>query len=181
MSKIKWVSDPVHSQIQFSVKHMVISKIRGEFKQFESTAETEGENMDGALINFSADVNSIDTGNSYRDNDLKKDVSLFHAEKHPKMTFVSTGFEKKDEENYLLKGNLTIRDVTKPVELKVEHGGIITDPYGARRAGFSVTGKINRKDFGMNYNNLIETGGAVVGEDVNLDIHIEFTRQQEGK
>ncbi len=177
MSKIKWVSDPVHSQIQFSIRHMVISKIRGEFKQFEASVETEGENMDGALINFSADVSSIDTGNSYRDNDLKTDETLFHAEKHPKMTFVSTGFEKIDEENYLLKGNLTIRDVTQPVELKVEHGGIITDPYGVRRAGFSVGGKINRKDFGMNYNKLIETGGAVVGEEVTIDIHIEFTHQ----
>ncbi|MCC6384879.1 MAG: YceI family protein [Bacteroidia bacterium] len=178
MSKIKWQSDPVHSQIQFSIRHMVISKIRGEFKQFEASAETEGENMDGALINFQAAVDSIDTGNAYRDKDLKTDESLFHSEKHPRIIFTSTGFKKKDEVNYLLKGNLTIRDITRPVELKVEHGGIITDPFGARRAGFSVTGKINRKDFGMNYNNLIETGGAVVGEEVNLDIHIEFTRQQ---
>lgn len=177
MAKIKWIGDPVHSQIQFSVRHMVISKIRGEFEQWEALVETEGENMEGAEISFQATVASVNTGSEYRDNDLRSDKGLFQIDKFPYLNFKSTSFEKKDEENYILKGNLTIRDVTKPITLDVEYGGTITDPYGMRRAGFSVSGKLNRKDYGMTYNQLIETGGAVVGEEIKIDIHIEFTQQ----
>jgi len=179
MSKINWTGDPVHSQIQFSVRHMVISKIRGEFEKWEASAVTEGEEMEGAEISFQAVADSVNTGSDARDNDLKSDKGLFQTEKYPYLNFKSTSFEKKDEENYVLKGDLTIRDVTKQVELAVEFGGIITDPFGLRRAGFSVTGKLNRKDYGMTYNQLIETGGAVVGEEIKLDIHIEFTHQQD--
>ncbi|MCZ2460846.1 MAG: YceI family protein [Chitinophagales bacterium] len=181
MSKIKWVGDPVHSQIQFSVRHMVISKIRGEFKQWEAFAETNGDNMEDAEISFQATTASVDTGSEYRDNDLRSDKGLFQTEQFPYMIFKSTSFKKKNEEDYVLTGDLTIRDVTKSITLDVEFGGIITDPYGMRRAGFSVTGKLNRKDYGMTYNQLIETGGAVVGETINIDIHIEFTHQAEGK
>jgi len=177
MSKIKWAGDPIHSQIQFSVRHMVISKIRGEFEQWEAFAETEGEEMENAAITFQASAASVNTGSEARDKDLRSDKGLFQTDKFPYLNFRSTSFKKIDEENYKLIGDLTIRDVTRPIELAVEHGGIITDPYGMRRAGFSVTGKLNRKDYGMTYNQLIETGGAVVGEIINIDIHIEFTRQ----
>jgi len=156
---------------------MVISKIRGEFEQWEALVETEGENMEGSEISFQATVASVNTGSEYRDNDLRSDKGLFQIDKFPYLNFKSTSFEKKDEENYILKGNLTIRDVTKPITLDVEYGGTITDPYGMRRAGFSVSGKLNRKDYGMTYNQLIETGGAVVGEEIKIDIHIEFTQQ----
>lgn len=177
MSTIKWVGDPIHSQIQFSVRHMVISKIRGEFEQWEAFAETENETMENAEITFQATASSVNTGNEARDNDLRSDNGLFQSDKYPYINFRSTSFKKITDENYVLIGDLTIRDVTRPIELTVEHGGIITDPYGMRRAGFSVTGKLNRKDFGMTYNQLIETGGAVVGETINIDIHIEFTQQ----
>lgn len=177
MSKIKWAGDPIHSQIQFSVRHMVISKIRGEFEQWEAFAETEGEEMENAAITFQASAASVNTGSEARDKDLRSDKGLFQTDKFPYLNFRSTSFKKIDEENYKLIGDLTIRDVTRPIELAVEHGGIITDPYGMRRAGFSVTGKLNRKDYGMTYNQLIETGDAVVGEIINIDIHIEFTRQ----
>ncbi|HLR77049.1 MAG TPA: YceI family protein [Balneolaceae bacterium] len=179
MNKIRWNADPVHSQIQFSVKHMVISTIRGEFEEFESWAETDGEDMEGADVFFSAQTASVNTGNEARDNDLRSDDGLFKSEEYPKLTFESTSFERQNDEDYKLKGDLTIRDVTKPIELDVEFGGIITDPYGARRAGFSVSGSLNRKDYGMNYNQLLEAGGAVVGEEINIDIHIEYTHQEE--
>lgn len=176
MSKIKWEVDPAHSQIQFSVRHMVISKIRGEFEKYDSWAMTDGENMEGADIHFSAETASVNTKVKMRDDHLRSD-EFFKSEQFPHLTFKSTSLEKKDEENYVLKGDLTIRDVTKPIVLDVEFGGIITDPYGLRRAGFGVTGKLNRKEYGMTYNQLIETGGAIAGDEIKLDIHIEFTHK----
>lgn len=178
MSTIKWSIDPVHSQIQFSARHMVISKIRGEFEQYEAWLETRGEEIELAEAFFSAVTGSVNTGNTMRDDHLRSE-SFFKSEQFPNLIFKSTAIEKKNETDYLLKGNMTIRDVTKPIELAVEFGGIITDPYGLRRAGFSILGKINRKDFGMVYNDLIETGGAVVSDEIKLDLHVEFTHQPE--
>ncbi len=176
MSTIKWSIDPVHSQIQFSARHMVISKIRGEFEQFESWLETQGEEMTDAEAFFSAVTGSVNTGNKMRDDHLRSE-SFFKSEQFPNLTFKSTAIEKKNETDYVLKGDMTIRDVTKPIELAVEFGGIVTDPYGLRRAGFSISGKLNRKDYGMTYNDLIETGGAVVSDEIKLDLHVEFTHQ----
>lgn len=176
MSTIKWSIDPVHSQIQFSARHMVISKIRGEFEQYESWLETNEEEIENATAFFSAVTGSVNTGNKMRDDHLRSE-SFFKSEEFPNLFFKSTSFEKKNEEDYVLKGEMTIRNVTKPVELAVEFGGIITDPYGLRRVGFSLSGKINRKDFGMVYNDLIETGGAVVSDEIKLDLHVEFTHQ----
>jgi polyisoprenoid-binding protein YceI len=156
---------------------MVISKIRGEFEQHDSWVETEDENFEGAQVYFSAETASVNTRVKMRDDHLKSE-EFFHSEKHPKMEFRSTSFEKISDESYKLKGDLTIRDVTKPVTLDVDFGGVITDPYGLRRAGFGVTGKVNRKEFGMTYNQLIETGGAVAGDEISLDIHVEFTYQK---
>lgn len=174
MGKIRWSVDPAHSQIQFTVRHMVISKVRGEFEQFETWIETDGEEMQGAKAFFSAAAASINTRNKMRDDHLRSG-DFFKADEFPNLTFESASFGKKGGEDYILKGNLTMRGVTKPIELAVEFGGIITDPYGLRRAGFSLSGKLNRKEFGMVYNDLIETGGAVVGDEVSLDLHVEFT------
>lgn len=176
MSTIKWSIDPVHSQIQFSARHMVISKIRGEFEQYEAWLETNGEVMENGSAFFSAVTSSVNTGNKMRDDHLRSE-SFFKSEEFPYLTFKSTSFEKKSEEDYVLKGELTIRNVTKPIELAVEFGGIVTDPYGLRRAGFSISGKLNRKDYGMTYNDLIEAGGAVVSDEIKLDLHVEFTHQ----
>ena len=111
-----------------------------------------------------------------RDDHLRSD-SFFKSEEFPNLIFKSTSLEKKNDEDYVLKGEMTIRDVTRPIELAVEFGGVITDPYGLRRAGFSISGKLNRKDYGMVYNDLIETGGAVVSDEIKLDLHVEFTHQ----
>ena len=176
MSTIKWNIDPVHSQIQFSARHMVISKIRGEFEQYESWLETNGEELENATAFFSAVTSSVNTKNKMRDDHLRSD-SFFKSEEFPNLIFKSTSLEKKNDEDYVLKGEMTIRDVTRPIELAVEFGGVITDPYGLRRAGFSISGKLNRKDYGMVYNDLIETGGAVVSDEIKLDLHVEFTHQ----
>lgn len=176
MRKIKWSIDPAHSQIQFSARHMVISKIKGEFEQFEAWMETDNEQMENAEAFFSADTGSVNTGNQMRDDHLRSE-SFFKSEAYPKLTFNSTALERKGDADFTLKGDLTIRDVTKPIELAVEFGGIVTDPYGLRRAGFSLTGKLNRKEYGMVYNDLIETGGAVVSDEIKLDMQVEFTHQ----
>ncbi|OCX54800.1 hypothetical protein BEL04_04495 [Mucilaginibacter sp. PPCGB 2223] len=167
----KWVLDPMHSEVQFKVKHLVISTVTGSFKTFEGTVTTQGDTFEGAEVEFSLDVNSIDTNQEMRDNHLKG-PEFFDAEKYPKITFKSTSLT--DDK---LTGDLTIKDVTKTVTLDVEHGGSATDFYGNLKAGFEVSGKINRKDFGLTWNGVTEAGAVVVGEDVKLIINVQFAKQ----
>jgi polyisoprenoid-binding protein YceI len=176
MSKKTWKIDPSHSEIQFKVKHMIISTVTGEFDKFDAEAVTEEENLENAQITFTAEAASVNTGNEQRDGHLKSD-DFFNAEKFPAITFKSTSFTKKSGNEYLLKGDLTIRDITKPIELVVEHGGTVKDPWGNNRAGFIVTGKINRKEYGLKWHALLETGGAVVSDDVNINVAVEFVHQ----
>lgn len=173
MSTITWTIDPVHSEIQFKVRHMVVSTVTGQFDRIEATAVTENDSLENAKINFSAETASVNTRTEPRDNHLRSD-DFFNAEKYPKLTFESTSFSKVSGDDYKLTGNLTIRDITKPINLVVEYGGEIKDPYGNRRVGFTVTGKISRKEFGLKYNALIESGGAVVGDEIKLNCHVEF-------
>lgn len=173
MSTKVWKIDPVHSEIQFRARHMVVSTVTGHFDRFEATAETEGDSLENANIQFTAETRSINTGVEQRNNHLRSD-DFFNVEKYPKLIFQSTSFEKVKDDIYKLKGNLTIRDVTKPVELEVEYGGQIKDPYGNQRRGFTITGKMNRKEFGLKYNALIESGGAVVSDEIKLNCHVEF-------
>src|ERR1700756_1621512 len=163
----KWAIDPMHSEVQFKVKHLVISTVTGSFQNFEGTVETEGNDFSNAKINFKLDVSSIDTNQSQRDGHLKS-ADFFDAEQYPHITFESTSVTKESDENYKLTGNLTIKGVTNPVTLEVEHGGIATDFYGNTKAGFEVTGKINRKQFGLTWDGVTEAGSIVVGEDVKL-------------
>ena len=171
----KWVLDPMHSEVQFKVKHLVISTVSGNFKTFEGQLETENDTFEDAKIEFSLDVNSIDTNQEQRDGHLKS-AEFFDAEKYPKITFKSTSFKKAGDE-YELKGDLTIKDVTKPVTLTVEHGGSAADFYGNTKAGFDITGKINRKEFGLTWDGVTEAGSVVVGEDIKLVISVQFTKQ----
>lgn len=173
MSTTTWNIDPVHSEIHFRARHMVVSTVTGQFDNFDATATTEGGALENAKITFSAEAASVNTGTPQRDEHLRSD-DFFNAEKYPKLTFESTSFTKSGDDEYQLKGNLTIRDVSKPVDLAVEYGGEIKDPYGNRRIGFTVTGKISRKAFGLKYNALIESGGAVVGDEIKIDCHVEF-------
>ncbi|WP_234569438.1 YceI family protein [Rhodohalobacter sp. 614A] len=171
----KWTIDTAHSEINFKVKHLVISTVTGKFKTFVASVETDNENFEDAKITFEADVNSIDTNSSDRDAHLKSD-DFFNAEEHPKLTFESTSFKHIGEGEYKLIGNLTIRGNTKPVELDAVYGGTVTDPYGNVKAGFEVTGKINRKEFGLKWNGVTEAGNLVVSDEVKLDLNVQFTR-----
>jgi polyisoprenoid-binding protein YceI len=172
----KWSIDPMHSEVQFKVKHLVISTVSGFFKSFEGTVETENENFEGAKIDFSIDINSIDTTQSQRDEHLKS-AEFFDAATYPHIKFVSTSLKSTGDDEYELKGNLTIKDVTKPVTLAVEYGGSAGDFYGNTKAGFEITGKINRKEFGLTWDGVTEAGSIVVGEDIKLTINAQLTKQ----
>jgi len=172
----KWAIDPMHSEVQFKVKHLVISTVTGSFQNFEGTVETEGDDFSDAKINFSLDVNSIDTNQEQRDGHLKS-ADFFDAEKYPHITFESTSVTKESDEDYKLTGNLTIKGVTNPVTLEVEHGGIAADFYGNTKAGFEIEGKINRKEFGLTWDGVTEAGSIVVGEDIKLQINIQLAKQ----
>ena len=172
----KWVLDPMHSEVQFKVKHLVISTVSGFFKSFEGELDTENDDFSDASISFSLDIDSIDTNQTPRDEHLKS-AEFFDAEKYPKITFKSTSFTKTGDDEYSLVGDLTVKDVTKSVTLDVEFGGAATDFYGNTKAGFEISGKINRKDFGLTWSGVTEAGAVVVGEDIKLLINVQFAKQ----
>lgn len=176
MAKIQWALDPSHSEIQFKIKHMMISTITGEFTKFDASLETEDDDFTQSKVSFSAEVDSINTKNEQRDGHLKS-PDFFDAPGHTHITFESEKLERKDEGNYVLTGKLTIRGTTKEVVLQVENNGIINDPYGNLRTGFEVSGKINRKDFGLTWHQLTEAGGLVVSDEVKLIANVEFVKQ----
>jgi polyisoprenoid-binding protein YceI len=173
----KWAIDPMHSEVQFKVKHLVISTVSGFFKSFEGTVESENEDFQDAKVNFSIDINSIDTNQTQRDEHLKS-ADFFNAAAYPHIKFQSTSFSKEGDDEYALKGNLTIKDVTKPVSLNVEFGGSADDFYGNTKAGFEITGKINRKEFGLTWDGITEAGSVVVGEDIKLTINAQLIKQK---
>lgn len=176
MSTTKWALDPTHSEVTFKIKHMMISNVTGNFTNFNVAAETEADDFSKSNISFTADVNSINTNNAQRDGHLKS-PDFFDTGKYPQLKFESNKLEKKSDEEYALHGNLTIRDVTKPVSLKVDFGGIAKDPYGNIKAGFTLEGKINRKDFGLTWNAATEAGGIMVGEDLKVQAEIQLVKQ----
>ncbi|MBD3636951.1 MAG: YceI family protein [Crocinitomicaceae bacterium] len=169
----KWAIDPSHSEIGFKVIHMMISSVKGHFKSFEATVEATEDDFSDAKVKVSIDADSIYTNNEDRDNHLKSDDFL-NAEKYPKITFESTSFDGKK-----LVGDLTIRDITKQVELKVEHNGTAVDGYGQTKAGFEIRGEINRKDFDLKWDQVTEAGNVVVSDMVKLIIDAEFTKEEE--
>lgn len=170
-----WNLDNSHSSVKFNLKHLVISEVEGNFKLFSGNVTSVNADFNNAQINFSVDVNSINTDNEKRDEHLKSD-DFFNAEKFPAMKFSSTSFKKIKGNNYTLEGNMTIRDVTKKVKFAVVYGGTVKDPWGNIKAGFKATGKINRKEFGLKWSSLTEAGGAVVGDDVNMVINVELAK-----
>lgn len=154
----------------------MFTNVTGKFQTFTAEATTEGDNFENAKFEFSADIDSVATGNADRDGHLLS-PDFFDAANFPKLTFTSTSFVKKDEGDYILTGDLTIRDVTKSVTLAVDFGGTAKDPWGNVKAGFSAEGKLNRKDFGLTWNAALETGGVLVSEDVKLVIDAQFVKQ----
>ena len=172
MTAQKWAIDTAHTEVKFKVKHLVITTVTGSFKTFEGEVSSETEDFDGAEVNFSIDTASLDTNNGDRDNHLKSD-DFFSAEQFPKMTFRNGKLSKNGGE-YSLTGELTIRDVSKKVTLDVDYNGTVLDPWGNKKAGFELSGKINRKDFGLVWNVVTEAGGMLVGEDVKLEISAQL-------
>ncbi len=176
MSTTKWSIDTAHSEIGFKVKHMMFTNVSGNFEKFDASIETEGDDFTTAKFDFSGDIDSISTGNADRDNHLRS-ADFFDAGQFPKLNFKSTSFSKIDEGDYTLTGDLTLHGVTKTVKLDVEFGGLAKDPWGNTKVGLSATGKINRKDWNLNWNSALETGGVLVGEEVKLNIELQFIQQ----
>ncbi len=171
-----WKIDASHSDVQFKVKHLMISTVTGEFKSYDATLETvSDDSFEGASVSFSADIDSITTKNEQRDEHLKSD-EFFGASAFPKLSFQSKSFTKVDDENYKLLGDLTIKGTTKEVALNVEFGGTMTDFYGQTKAGFDIAGKINRQDFGLSWSAVTEAGGIVVSDEVKLHLNIQMTK-----
>ncbi|MFN5318255.1 MAG: YceI family protein [Bacteroidia bacterium] len=176
MSKQAWALDPTHSEIQFKVKHLMISTVTGNFHAFSANVETDGDDFSTANISFSADIDSISTGDAQRDGHLKS-PDFFDAAQFPTITFESTSLKLHDGDIYKLSGNLTMHGVTKAVELEAELGGIAKDPWGNTKVGFTLSGKVNRKDFGLNWNVALEAGGILVGDEVKLHAEVQFVKQ----
>jgi len=172
----KWVLDPSHSEILFRVKHLMITNVRGEFRIFTAEAITKDSDFSTASVHVSIDAASLFTNEENRDAHLRS-ADFFDVENHKEITFDSTSVKKNDDDQLELKGNLTIRGISREVKLDVEFGGIIKDPWGAEKAGFSLIGKINRKDWGLNWNAALETGGVLVGDEVKINAEVEFVKQ----
>lgn len=176
MAKANWSVDASHSAIEFVVKHMMIANVRGSFQSFEASVTADHEDLTTAEIDFSVDVASIATRDDGRDNHLRS-ADFFDVENHPKLTFKSTGATKTSDNEYDLTGDITIRGVTKPITFHVTYEGGGKDPWGGERAGFSAKGSLNRKDFGLNWNAALETGGFLVGDQVKISLEIEAVKQ----
>ena len=177
MANIKWAVDPMHSEVQFKVKHLMITTVTGYFQNFNVEAETADDQFTSAeSVIFTADVNSINTNNEQRDTHLKS-ADFFDAENHGEIRFVSTRYENVGDDDYQLHGDLTIRGITKPITVKVEFGGIVVDPYGQTKAGFTVSGKISRKEFGLTWNAVTEAGSVVVSDEIRLLAEVQLVKQ----
>lgn len=171
-----WKIDPTHSEIQFKVKHLMITTVTGNFNEFDATAVTEGDDFSSvSSVDFTASVDSISTNNSQRDEHLRS-ADFFDAGQYPNLTFKSSLVEGSGDD-FTVKGDLTIKDTTKPITLKAEFGGIVVDPYGQTKAGFTVSGKISRKEFGLTWSAVTEAGQVVVSDDIRLIAEIQFVKQ----
>lgn len=176
MSTTKWTLDPTHSELNFKVKHLMISNVKGEFTAFSSSIEASDDSFNDAKIETSIDTASIFTNNTDRDNHLKS-ADFFETEVYPTITFKSTGFTQKSGDDYVMTGNITIKGNTLPISIDVEFGGINQDPWGNTKAGFSFDTKISRKEFGLTWNAALETGGVMVSDEVKIFGEVQFVKQ----
>jgi len=175
-TKTKWVTDPAHTEIAFKVKHLMISNVKGVFGEFNGEVETDGDDFSTARIHFSLNASSINTGSGDRDGHLKS-PDFFDVENHKLIGFRSDSIQKVNDDEYKLTGDLTIKGLAKKVTLDVEFGGLMTDPWGNVKAGFSLNGKINRKDWGLNWNAALETGGVLVSDEVKIAAEVQLLKQ----
>lgn len=177
MATKTWVIDSMHSELQFKIKHLMITNVTGSFDIFEASVATDGDDFSKAKISFTADVNSLTTGNEQRDGHVKS-ADFFDAASFPEISFITTGSENVDSDgSYDLYGDLTIRDITKNVKLSVEFGGVVKDAYGNTKAGFTINGKIHRKDFGLVWDGVTEAGGVILSDEVKIMSEIQLIEQ----
>ena len=174
IAKTKWVLDPIHSNLAFKVKHMMITNVKGEFRNF--SVEIDGEDFTKSKIKVTIDAASITTNDFKRDGHLMS-VDFFDVENHKEILFEGTSFVKLTDEKYLLKGMLTMKGISNEISLDLEFGGINKDPWGNEKAGFSISGKIKRKDWGLNWNAALETGGVLVSDDVRISGEVQFAKK----
>lgn len=172
---MSWQIDTSHSHINFTARHMMISKVRGSFESFSGTVNYDEANPTNTTVNIEVDLASINTRDEQRDGHLKS-PDFFDVANHPTMTFVSSRVEQIDENNGRLIGDLTIKGITKEVALAVEYAGLAKSPWGTESAGFSASGSLNRKEWGLNWNQALETGGVLVGEKINIEIELELVK-----
>ena len=179
MTTTKWTIDPTHSEIQFKVKHLMISNVTGQFNKFEGMVETNGKDFSSAKGHFTAEINSISTNNTQRDAHLQTG-DFFDAENHPQLIFEADKMEKTDD-GFKVDGALTMRGVSKRIVLQAELGGIVQDPWGNTRAGFTVNGIIHRKDFGVSFGLISETGGIALADEVKIMANVQFVMKKEAE
>jgi polyisoprenoid-binding protein YceI len=175
MGKTQWTIDPVHSEIEFKVRHLLISNITGRFRSFHASLESSKDDFTDAQITFEAETNSVTTGNDMRDGQLRGD-DFFNAEKFPYLRFVSKDVKKVSDNKYKLTGDISIRDVTKPIVLDVTYNGQMLDSQKNTKAGFEITGRLNRKEFGLKWNGITDTGTIVASDEVDLDLNIQMKK-----
>lgn len=174
--KTKWVLDAAHSEIGFKVKHLMLTNVKGEFKTFEASIYTTGDDFMSAEIDFWLDPASVDTRSADRDGHLRS-ADFFDVENHKQINFVANTYEAVDNDgSYELYGDLTIKGITDRIKLDVEFGGVMTDPWGNKKAGFTINGKINRKDFGLNWNAALEAGGVLVSDEVRISCEVQLMK-----
>lgn len=176
MSNKNWTIDPTHSSIDFSIRHMMIAKVKGSFEEFDASIKADPDDLTTADISFAIDVASVNTRSKDRDDHLRS-ADFFDVENHPKITFESTQIEKVGEDEYQVHGQLTIRGVTRKESFKVSYEGSGKDPWGNLRAGFSGEGKLNRANYGLTWNTTLETGGVLVGDEVKISFEIQALQQ----
>lgn len=176
-NKTKWGIDPSHTEIAFKVKHLMITNVKGVFKEFDASIYTTGEDFMTSEIDFWMNPASVNTGDPKRDEHLKS-ADFFDAETFKQISFLGNSYEKADNDgSYELYGDLTIKGIKKRIKLDVEFGGVMKDPWGNEKAGFTINGKISRKDWGLNWNAALEAGGVLVGDDVRISCEVELIKQ----
>lgn len=177
MPATNWIIDPSHSEITFKVRHLMITHVTGKFEKFTATAQMDETDLTKASVHFEAEAASVNTNAEQRDTHIRS-ADFFHVAASPKIIFESTMIQAVDPKNYILHGNLTMNGVTRPVTLDVESSGTMRDPYGRVKAGFSINGKINRKDWKLNWNVSLETGGVLVSDEVKIQCEVQMLQQE---
>ena len=178
MATETWQIDPVHSGIHFSIRHFVVGKVHGRFTKLGGTIQLDEATPANSKVDVHIDAATVDTNEANRDNHLKG-ADFFNVAEHPEITFKSTRVEAAGKDRFKVTGDLTLRGVKKSITLDVEHGGNVKDPWGNNRGGFSLKTQINRKDFGINFNQTLEGGGPALGDTIDISIDVEATKAKE--